>query len=84
MTHASSRMLLRVVAFLSLMSPPLAGCQTSGAGPAADKRPNVLFLVLDDVGFSNLGAFGSEIKTPVIDSLAKGGVKITDFHRRNV
>ena len=42
--------------------------------------PNVLFIVLDDVGYSDLGCFGSEIETPHIDSLAKGGLRYSNFH----
>jgi len=45
-----------------------------------DKRPNFLVIVVDDMGFSDLGAFGSEIETPHLDALAKAGVRLTDFH----
>lgn len=44
------------------------------------KRPNFLVIVADDLGFSDVGSFGGEIKTPHIDSLAKNGVRFTDFH----
>ncbi|PGH12435.1 hypothetical protein AJ79_04271 [Helicocarpus griseus UAMH5409] len=45
------------------------------------KRPNFLIVVADDLGFSDVGAFGGEIKTPNIDSLARdGGLRFTDFH----
>jgi arylsulfatase A-like enzyme len=44
------------------------------------KRPNFLVIVADDLGFSDVGAFGSEIKTPHLDSLAADGVRFTDFH----
>ncbi|WP_157218582.1 arylsulfatase [Flavisphingomonas formosensis] len=44
------------------------------------KRPNFLVVVVDDMGFSDLGAFGSEIETPHLDALALGGVRLTDFH----
>lgn len=46
----------------------------------ADKRPNFLLVVVDDMGFSDLGAFGSEIETPHLDALAHAGVRLTDFH----
>jgi arylsulfatase A-like enzyme len=46
----------------------------------AAKRPNFLVIVVDDMGFSDLGAFGSEIKTPHLDALAYEGVRFTDFH----
>ncbi len=42
--------------------------------------PNVLLIVVDDMGFSDLGAFGSEIETPHLDQLAAEGVRLTDFH----
>ena len=42
--------------------------------------PNVLLVVLDDVGFAQLGCYGSDIGTPVIDGLADKGVRLTNFH----
>ncbi|MBV9842984.1 MAG: sulfatase-like hydrolase/transferase [Sphingomonadaceae bacterium] len=43
-------------------------------------RPNFLVIVVDDMGFSDLGAFGSEIETPHLDALATAGARLTDFH----
>src|SRR5579871_5412592 len=43
-------------------------------------RPNFLLIVVDDMGFSDLGAFGSEIATPHLDALAFAGTRLTDFH----
>ena len=42
--------------------------------------PNVLVLLLDDVGFAQLGCYGSTIRTPNIDRLAAGGLRYRDFH----
>ena len=42
--------------------------------------PNVLLVVLDDVGFAQLGCYGSDIATPTIDGLAEQGVRLTNFH----
>ena len=42
--------------------------------------PNVVLVVLDDVGFAQLGCYGSPIATPVIDGLADGGVRLANFH----
>ncbi|KKA22763.1 Arylsulfatase [Rasamsonia emersonii CBS 393.64] len=48
---------------------------------APAKRPNFLLIVADDLGFSDIGCFGSEIRTPNIDKLAlNGGIRFTDFH----
>ncbi|RMZ91539.1 hypothetical protein DV736_g1226, partial [Chaetothyriales sp. CBS 134916] len=44
------------------------------------KRPNFLIIVADDLGFSDPGCFGSEIRTPSIDKLAKDGIRLTGFH----
>jgi arylsulfatase len=44
------------------------------------KRPNFLVIVADDLGFSDLGAFGGEIETPHLDALARAGLRFTDFH----
>ena len=43
-------------------------------------RPNVLVVLFDDVGFADFGCYGSSIKTPTIDALAKRGVRFTGFH----
>jgi arylsulfatase A-like enzyme len=43
-------------------------------------RPNILLIVADDLGFSDLGAFGGEIATPHLDALATNGRRFTDFH----
>ena len=46
----------------------------------ADERPNIVLIVADDLGFSDIGAFGSEIRTPNLDTLAAEGVRLTNFH----
>lgn len=43
-------------------------------------RPNIILILADDMGFSDLGCFGSEIQTPNLNALAKGGVRFTSFY----
>ncbi|WP_051927372.1 sulfatase-like hydrolase/transferase [Ruegeria halocynthiae] len=50
------------------------------AADGDDNRPNILILIADDMGFSDVGAFGSEIETPTIDQLADQGMLFTNFH----
>jgi len=50
------------------------------AAGAAHRRPNVVIILGDDLGFADMGAFGSEIRTPNLDSLAKNGVRFTSFY----
>lgn len=44
------------------------------------KQPNILLIVADDLGFSDLGAFGGEIHTPNLDAIALEGLRLTNFH----
>jgi len=50
--------------------------------PRPDPRgkPNVVIVLVDDLGFADLGCFGSEIRTPHVDALAARGLRYTDFH----
>ena len=47
---------------------------------APDKAPNVLIVILDDVGFGHAGTFGGAVSTPTMDSLAREGLRYTRFH----
>lgn len=52
----------------------------SSAEPATPSPPNILIIVADDLGYSELGAYGGEINTPAIDGLAATGVLYTSFY----
>ena len=57
--------------FLPLLGPHLAFAQ----------QPSIVLIVADDLGYGDVGCYGSEInKTPHIDALAAGGLRFTDFH----
>lgn len=47
---------------------------------APEGSPNIVFIILDDVGFSQLGCYGSEIETPNMDRLAQNGLLFNNFH----
>ena len=51
-----------------------------GAAAGGPRRPNVLVVLFDDVGFADFGCYGSTIRTPTIDALAARGVRLTGFH----
>jgi arylsulfatase len=50
------------------------------AHAAADDRPNILLIMADDMGWSDIGAYGGEIPTPRLDELAQNGVRFTQFY----
>jgi arylsulfatase A-like enzyme len=51
-----------------------------GAQNASAARPNILFILADDMGFSDAGCYGSEISTPNLDRLAANGIRFTQFY----
>lgn len=54
------------------------GAETAGAG--ANARPNIVLIMSDDMGYSDLGCYGGEINTPNLDKLANGGLRYTQFY----
>ena len=61
-------------------TPSPAPMQTRAQAPAPVRRPNIVVLLADDCGFSDVGAFGGEIATPNLDALAQRGMRFTNFH----
>ena len=59
------------LAFLILLTPAVR---------AEDAQPNILMIVADDLGFSDLGCYGGEIETPHLDKLASEGMRFTQFY----
>ncbi|HCU53659.1 MAG TPA: sulfatase [Gammaproteobacteria bacterium] len=75
------------VAVIAMLVSSLSGCseppeQQAAEAPAEPSatRPNILLVMADDMGWTDLGSYGSEIATPHLDALADRGVKFTDFH----
>ena len=61
---------------VSMLIAGVAACKNAGA---ADK-PNIIYIMSDDMGFSDIGCYGSEIDTPNLDALAAGGVRFDQFY----
>lgn len=61
---------------------PLTGFGTSSSSStsANEERPNIVVILADDMGFSDLGCYGAEIDTPTLDGLATDGVQFTQFY----
>jgi arylsulfatase len=74
----SNSFLTLVLAALMAMTAASEAASPSTVGTG--KRPNIVIILGDDLGFSDLGSFGSEIKTPNLDALAHAGVRCTQFY----
>ena len=46
----------------------------------SSNRPNIVFIMADDMGYSDLGCYGGEIETPHLDALAKNGLRFSQFY----
>jgi arylsulfatase A-like enzyme len=65
----------RIVAAASLLA-----LLADPGGVSAAGKPNILIILCDDMGFSDLGCYGGEIRTPNLDALAAGGLRFTQFY----
>ncbi len=66
----------------SKLQPWFSSCVfvVAAAGASAAAPPNIVVILADDLGFSDVGCFGSEIRTPAIDRLAAEGIRFTQFY----
>ncbi len=69
---------LRIFASLSLAAVATTG--VSVCAQAADNKPNIVYIVADDLGWKDLGYHGSDIKTPNLDKLAEDGARLEQFY----
>ncbi len=71
---------LGIAPAVQLSAAVSAGPQNRVAAGSQQGRPNILLILADDMGYSDLGCYGSEIKTPNIDRLAQSGIRFTHFY----
>ncbi|NQU24796.1 MAG: arylsulfatase [Candidatus Nealsonbacteria bacterium] len=78
MWHRPTRILIVLTAWFTLAAstPTELAAQLAARGP----QPNIVIILADDLGFSDLGCYGSEILTPNLDKLAKNGLRFTQFY----
>jgi arylsulfatase len=69
---------VRTLAILGLVAA--FGAPAVGIAADTPRRPNIVIILGDDMGYADMGAFGGEIKTPNLDSLANNGVRFTNFY----
>jgi arylsulfatase A-like enzyme len=74
---------LRIAVLAALVGSVLTACMQKagpGASTVAAQRPNILYILADDLGYADIGVFGGEIPTPNLDELARRGLLLTDFY----
>jgi hypothetical protein len=64
---------LLLVTFINFANHALAETNIDG-------RPNIVVILADDLGYSDIGSYGSEISTPNLDQLAQNGLRFSNFH----
>ena len=73
--------LISIYCYLMILLIITASCQTKkGESESNSQKINILLIVADDMGYSDIGPFGGEISTPTLDNLADQGVMLTNFH----
>src|SRR5262249_31450433 len=76
------RRFFTIAIVLTIPAAAAVSLQTQTQAPA---RPNVVLIMSDDMGYGDLGSYGgTDIKTPSIDSLARDGIRLTDFYANGV
>ena len=76
---------LRILVVLLIGSHLWVACQSSSLSEeesvaVPNSRPNILLIMADDMGFSDIGCYGGEIRTPTLDRLAANGLRFSQFY----
>ena len=58
----------------------LASCTSKITGETKFEKPNIVVIMADDLGYSDIGCYGGEIQTPNLDGLAENGVRFSQFY----
>jgi arylsulfatase len=66
--------------FVTLAASAAWAGEAASPTPPAPAKPNIVVILVDDMGFSDIGCYGSEIPTPHLDALAKNGLRFTQFY----
>jgi len=72
----SNKFFFLLIAFTCL----IIGFRPAVKKPVPAKKPNIIIILADDMGYSDIGCFGSDVQTPNLDEMAKGGLRMTEFY----
>jgi arylsulfatase len=71
---------IKILFSVLLASKVLLSCTEQRSKKAITKKPNIVLIVADDLGFGDIGCYGGDIQTPNIDELSQRGIKFSRFH----
>lgn len=81
LSKKSTMRLIKNISAASVLVGLIYGCFVFATKKApASKKPNIIFIMADDLGFSDIGSYGGEIKTPNLDKMASSGIKLRSFY----
>ena len=83
-SYKKRKLVFPVATFLSFFSLIFSSVQGFSQKKSVTDKPNIILIMVDDLGFSDFGAYGSEINTPNIDKLALGGTRLREFYNNSI
>lgn len=84
MLRSAHFLLLYLALYIVTACTPSSEAVREGMPEAPERPPNIVIIMADDMGYSDLGAYGGEIETPAIDALARNGLQFTNFYTNNM
>ncbi|WP_221392435.1 arylsulfatase [Dyadobacter sp. NIV53] len=75
---------IKVFILVFVIAAPGFSQKKKSKAVAADSKPNILLIMADDLGFSDIGSYGSEIQTPNLDKLAQEGIRFRQFYNNSI
>ena len=71
---------LKAIACSAVTASPVVSWAARRSSSEKAPRPNIVIIMSDDMGYSDIGCYGGEINTPTLDQLAAGGLRFTQFY----
>lgn len=72
------------IKYLTCLAFVIATINVDAQKPKQDSRPNIILIMVDDMGYSDIGSYGSEIQTPNLDKLAAEGIRFREFYNNSI
>ena len=71
---------MKAISLFFLLIGLIAGCTKKSSTKPEQSRPNIIVIMVDDMGYSDIGCYGGEIETPNLNKMASDGLRFTNFY----